>query len=255
VTQGTQPVALVTGAAKNIGAAIAGRLAQDGFAVAVNHRSANSAAGAAAVVESIHAQGGLARAYEADVADPAAVTALVERVESELGPVTALVNNAATSVASNVSWLDITPEEWDGVHAANLRGAFLCARAVYAGMVSAAGGSIVNLSSVRVPLGRPGNLHYTASKAGLIGLTRTLAREVGADGIRVNCLVIGAIQTPDEALYGDQAEIDAMLLDLQSLKVRGMPSDIADVAAFLVSHASRFITGQCITADGGWSMT
>jgi 3-oxoacyl-[acyl-carrier protein] reductase len=221
----------------------------------VNHRSASSAADAAVVVESIRRQGGLATSYEADVADAAAVTALAERVERELGPVTALVNNAATSVASNVSWLDITPEEWDRVQATNLRGAFLCARAVYAGMVSAGGGSIINLSSVRVPLGRPGNVHYTASKAALIGLTRTLAREVGADGVRVNCLVVGAIQTTGEALYGDQAEIDATLLDLQSLKVRGMPSDVADVAAFLVSPSSRFITGQCITADGGWAMT
>jgi 3-oxoacyl-[acyl-carrier protein] reductase len=248
-------VALVTGAAKNIGAAIAARLARDGFAVAVNHRSESSAADAAAVVEAIAAQGGDARAYEADVADPAAVTAMVERVESELGPVTALVNNAATSVAGSVSWLEITPEEWDRVQAANLRGAFLCARAVYAGMVAAGGGSIVNLSSVRVLLGMRGNLHYTTSKAGLIGLTRTLAREVGADGVRVNCVVVGAIHTPDEAVYGDQAELDAMLLEQQSLKVRGQPEDVADAASFLVSPDSRFVTGQCITVDGGWVMT
>jgi NAD(P)-dependent dehydrogenase (short-subunit alcohol dehydrogenase family) len=251
----TQPVGLVTGAAKNIGAAIATRLAADGLAVAVNHRSETSTVDAEAVVATIESRGGRARRYEADLADPAAITAMIERVHADLGPVTALVNNAATSVASNVSWLEITPEEWDRVQATNLRGAFLCARAVHAGMVAAGGGSIVNLSSVRVPLGRPGNLHYTASKAGVIGLTRTLAREVGADGIRVNCLVVGAIRTPDEALYGAQAEIDAMLLELQSLKFRGLPEDVADAAAFLVSTASRFVTGQCITVDGGWVMT
>ncbi len=250
-----QPVALVTGAAKNIGAAIAARLARDGFAVAVNHRSASSAAAAAAAAARIEAAGDLARVYEADVADPDAVTAMVERVESELGPVTALVNNAATSVACNISWLEISPEEWDRVQATNLRGAFLCTRAVYGGMSAAGGGSIVNLSSVRVPLGRPGNLHYTASKAGLIGFTRTLAREMGVDGVRVNCLVVGAIQTREEATYGDQEAIDAMLLDLQSLKVRGTPADVADVAAFFVSPASRFVTGQCLTVDGGWVMT
>lgn len=250
-----QRVALVTGAAKNIGAAIAARLAGDGLAVAVNHRAASSAAAADDVVAAIAARGGVARRYEADVADPAAVSAMVERVGAELGAVTTLVNNAATSVASNVSWLEITPEEWDRVQAANLRGSFLCARAVHAGMAAAGGGSIVNVSSVRVPLGWRGNLHYTASKAGLIGLTRTLAREAGPDGIRVNCLVVGAIRTPEEALYGDEAELDAMLLDLQSLKVRGVPEDVADVASFLVSSDSRFVTGQCLTVDGGWVMT
>ena len=123
------------------------------------------------------------------------------------------------------------------------------------GMAAAGSGSIVNVSSVRVPLGWRGNLHYTASKAGLIGLTRTLAREAGPDGIRVNCLVVGAIRTPEESLYGDEAELDAMLLDLQSLKVRGVPEDVADVASFLVSSDSRFVTGQCLTVDGGWVMT
>jgi NAD(P)-dependent dehydrogenase (short-subunit alcohol dehydrogenase family) len=97
-------------------------------------------------------------------------------------------------------------------------------------------------------------MHYTASKAALIGLTRTLAREVGAEGIRVNALVVGAIRTPAEAVYGDQEELDAQLLDLQALKRRGAPTDVAAVTSFLVSADAGFVTGQCLTVDGGWVM-
>ena len=113
MTAAVPRVALVTGAAKNLGAAISDILAREGFAVAVNHRAASSADSADAVVEAITSAGGVARRFEADVADPTAVAAMVSAIEAELGPVTALVNNAATSVASDVSWTEITPEEWD----------------------------------------------------------------------------------------------------------------------------------------------
>jgi NAD(P)-dependent dehydrogenase (short-subunit alcohol dehydrogenase family) len=195
-----------------------------------------------------------ASAFQADVADEEQVRRMIEEVVDTLGPVDILVNNAARSVASQVPWHELTAEAWDQVLRANVTGAFLCAHGVYPWMREAGRGEIVNMSSIRALLGREGNLHYTTSKAALIGLTRTLARELGPENIRVNALLIGAIRTPEEATYGPQEEIDRMLFDLQSLKLRGEPDDVAAVTSFLVSRDAGFITGQCITVDGGWMM-
>jgi 3-oxoacyl-[acyl-carrier protein] reductase len=247
-------VALVTGAARNIGAAVARRLAADGAVVAVNYRSASSEADARATVERIVAAGGRAAAFHADVGDQSQVLEMVAEIERELGPVEILVNNAAASVASSVPWSEVTVEAFDDVLHTNVTGAFICARAVHPAMLAAGGGTIVNMSSIRILLGRAGNLHYTASKAALIGLTRTLARELGTENIRVNALLIGAIRTPDEAVYGTAEEVDEIVLGFQSLKVRGEPDDIAAFTSFLVSDDSRFVTGQCLTVDGGWVM-
>ena len=190
------------------------------------------------------------------MADAAAVSAMVERDRGGARRRDDLVNNAATSVASNVSWLEITPEEWDRVQAANLHGSFLCARAVYAGDGAAGGGSIVNVSSVRVlaRLARESALH--GEQGGLIGLTRTLAREVGPDGIRVNCLVVGAIRTPEEALYGDAGRGSTRCCSTcRASRCAACPRTSPRRLVPRLVRLGRFVTGQCLTVDGGWVMT
>lgn len=247
-------VSIVTGANRNIGAAVARALAAAGSAVTVNYRDESSQSEADAVVADIRAAGGTAIAAMADVSDDAAVAAMVALVERELGPVTVLVNNAATSVASSRPWHDITTSEWMEVMAVNVVGGAICARAVVPSMLANGGGSIINMSSVTALLGRTGNLHYVTSKAAQIGFTRALARELGEQGVRVNAIVIGAIETPSEAVYGDPAEVADMLFELQSIKRRGVPSDVAQMVVHLASERSSFVTGQAITVDGGWVM-
>jgi NAD(P)-dependent dehydrogenase (short-subunit alcohol dehydrogenase family) len=247
-------VALVTGAARNIGAATAIRLAAEGAAVAVHHHGPSSRDDAEAVVAVIVAAGGRALAVAADIGNEAEVAGMVARIADELGGPTILVNNAAASVAGAPPWDEIGAEAWDAVLRTNVTGAYLCTRAVHPFMKARGHGRIVTMGSVRSPLGRPGNVHYTTSKAALEGMTRVLARELGPDGITVNTIIVGAIRTPAEAAYGDPAEVDRALLDLQSIKRRGEPGDIAGVVAFLASPDGGFVTGQAIVVDGGWTM-
>jgi 3-oxoacyl-[acyl-carrier protein] reductase len=250
-----ESVAVVTGASRNIGAAISIALAAAGFAVAVNYHSPHSHEDAEMLVRNIVSSGGVADAFQGDIASSDQVTTMFTRIVATLGKPSVLVNNAAASVSSNMGWDDIDEISWDAVMATNLKGTFLCSRAVSRCMRELGSGSIINISSIRVPLGKSGNLHYTTTKAGILGFTRTLARELGPLNIRVNSLVVGAIQTADEAVYGDPKDIDASVIAEQSLKRRGVPADVANAVVFLSGAASSFITGQSIIIDGGWAMS
>ena len=245
--------AVITGASRNIGAAIALRLASDGFPVAINYYSEQEKSDAQQVREEISATGGKAEIYQCDVSKSAEIEKMFASVTADLGAPSVLVNNAATSVASAITFREIDERAWDEVSDTNLKGVFLCCKAFDKYSVPGSYRSIVNISSIRVSIGKEGNSHYTAAKAALIGFGRVLARELGSSEIRVNAILPGAITTPDQAAYGDVAALHKMILDSQSLKRLGMPVDIANLVSFLVSADASFITGQSILCDGGWA--
>lgn len=245
-------VALVTGGSRGIGHAISLRLARDGAAVAVNY--ANNADAAERTVWEIEANGGRVIAVRADVGSAADVEALFATIERELGAVTILVNNAALT-DTHKPWYEIDEAEWDRVLDVNLKSCFLTFRRAYAGMRDAGWGRVINISSVTYWLGQANLLHYVSSKAGMIGFTRTLSREVGVDGITVNAVTPGAIQTESELeLFPEQEHLALRMNELQGIKRRGVPVDIAGAVSFLASEDSTFITGQTINVDGGWAM-
>lgn len=245
-------VAIVTGASWGIGAAAAEALAREGARVVVNHlpddRMETLAEG---VVERIDGSGGEAIKVAADISVPDDVDRLVATAEQTFGDVDVMIANAAYSQRS--AWNEIPVEQWDRTMAVNLRGTFLCARAVHPGMVRLGRGSIITLSSVTVELGMAGILDYVSSKAGIIGLTRALAREVGGDGIRVNSVMPGAIRTEQEIeLDFDEHELAVQSAERQSIPRRGYADDLTGTFVYLASDDSAFVTGQVITVDGGW---
>jgi len=210
---------------------------------------------AEAVVEKIRQDGGAAFAQRADVTIGSQVEELIDVAGRRFGSVDILVNNAAVTNKAHMSWTEITATDWDYMHAVNLRGCFLTFRAAYTYLKESGHGRVINISSGTFHTGQARMLHYVSSKGGVIGFTRSLAREVGPDQITVNAVTHGAIRTENELeQFPDQGESTRRLLDLQSLKRRGAPEDIAAVVAFLGSDDSSFITGQTINVDGGWAM-
>lgn len=245
-------VAIVTGASWGIGAAVAKAFALEGASVVVNtlpEDRMDSLAGG--VVAHINATGGRAIKVPADISVPEQVASMVTLAESTFGDVDILVANAAYS--ERVPWNEITLEQWDHTMAVNVRGTYLCAKAVYPGMLRQGRGSIITLTSVTVELGMAGFLDYVSSKAGIIGLTRALAREIGKDGIRVNSVMPGAIRTEQEVeLNFDERELAALSAERQSIQRRGYADDLTGTFVYLASDDSAFVTGQVVTVDGGW---
>ena len=242
--------AVVTGAARGIGAAVAKRLARDGFAVAVG--DLDEAAGKP-VVEEIQAGGGRALAVGANVADEQAVQAAVDRIAEELGEPTVLVNNAG--ITRDNLLFKMTVDDWDGVMNVHLRGSFLMSRAVQGYMTKAGWGRIVNLSSTSA-LGNRGQANYAAAKAGLQGFTKTLALELGKFGVTANAIAPGFIET--EMTAATAARVGMAFEDFKNAAAAqipvartGTPEDIAHAVSFFASEGAGFVSGQVLYVAGG----
>lgn len=241
-------VALVTGASRGIGKAIAIKLAEHGYAVAVNY--ARSSDKAVAVVAEIESAGGRAISVQADVSDEKAVTAMFATITAELGPVSVLVNNAG--ITDDGLLLRMTPEQWDNVVSTNLRSVFLCTKAALRPMLREKKGRIINISSVSGISGNPGQGNYAAAKAGIIGFTKSIAKEVGSRGITVNVIAPGFIRTDMTEALGDSVT-DAVSEQI-ALGRLGLPEEVASAVGYLATEGASYITGQTIVVDGGLAL-
>ena len=239
-------IALVTGASRGIGRGIALELAREGWDVCVNY--ARSRQAAEEVAQQIRAMGRRAVAVQADVADGAAVNAMVQAVEAELGPVSLLVNNAGISGMG--LFQDVTDKMWDRYMAVNLTGARNAIRAVLPNMLHEKAGCIINISSIWGLRGASCEVAYSCTKGALIALTRSLALELAPSHIRVNCVAPGVIDTEMVQVLGEETLRD--LAEQTPLGRLGTPEDIAHAVSFFASEKASFITGQVLTADGGF---
>lgn len=241
MSEGGRKVALVTGASRGIGRATAARLAADGFDVAITYSS--DADGAAETVKAVEAAGGRSLAIQSDVRDVAAVESVFEQVSEQLGPVAVLVNNAG--VRRDGLAVRLSDEQWTETIDANLTGAFNCSRAALRQMMRERWGRIVMVSSVSGMHGNPGQSAYGASKAGLIGLARTLAKEYARKNITVNCVAPGPVATAmTEGL------VERLTEEVPAGRA-GEPEEIAAAISFLVSDEAGYVTGAVLPVDGG----
>lgn len=240
-------IAIITGASRGIGRAITLALAKRGAAVVVNY--ASNAVAAEETAQQVRDNGGRALVFKANVAEPAEAATLVKAAVDEFGGVDILVNNAGITRDNFI--LRMKDEDWDQVLGVNLKGAFNCTKAAARVMIKNHSGRIINISSVVALTGNTSQANYCAAKAGLIGLTRAMAKELGSRNITVNAVAPGFITT--EMTRGLPEELKEKMLSQIPLKKFGEPEQVADLVAFLASDAARYISGQTIAVDGGMS--
>jgi len=238
-------VALVTGGSRGIGRAVALEMGRRGNAVAVNYAARADAA--EEVVDALRSGGATAMAVRADVSDEQSVVEMFEDVKGTLGPVEILVNNAG--ITRDDLLMRMGADDFDQVIATNLRSAFLCSRAAMRGMLRAKWGRIISIGSVAGISGNPGQANYAASKAGLIGFSKSIAKEVGSRGITVNVVAPGFIATDMTEELGD--DVKAASAGAISLGRFGEPAEVAAAVGFLSSEEAGYITGQVLAVDGG----
>lgn len=244
----TGKIALVTGAGKGIGAACAKKLAAMGHTVIINYNGSKAAA--EEVAEEIIAAGGKAYPMQCDIADPEALRTMVENIQKEHGCIDILVNNAG--ITRDELLLRMKPEDFDAVIRTNLTAVFYTMQACVRGMIKKRKGKIVNISSVSGVIGNTGQINYSAAKAGVIGMTKTAARELAGRNITVNAVAPGFIATDMTNALSDAAKEG--ILSKVPMARGGRPEDVANAVAFLCSEESDYITGQVLCVDGGMAM-
>lgn len=241
-----QKTVWVTGASRGIGKAVAQLFAQSGYRVAVHYfRSEQQAL---ALCEDWTRQGYTCLPVRGDVRDPAQVKAMLQRIETQWGRVDILVNNAG--VAQQKLFTDLTAADWDEIFAVNVKGVFHCSQAVLPGMIRSQQGKIINISSIWGLTGASCEVHYSAAKAAVVGLTKALAKELGPSHIQVNCVAPGVIETDMNAQLSDEVQI--ALKDQTPLGRFGTGEDVAYLVRFLASEESDYVTGQIISPNGGF---
>ena len=239
--------AIVTGASRGIGAAIAHRLCEAGANVVICSRS-NDAVGQ--VADTLQDKGYAVHAIAADISQKADVEALIEETTAQFSHIDILVNNAG--ITRDMLLMRLKDEDWHAVLQTNLTGTMYCTRAVLRPMIRQKSGRIINISSVVGLVGNAGQANYAAAKAGIIGFTKAIAKEIGARGITANAIAPGFITTDMTAQIPEQSQ--QQLLELIPLRGFGHPEDVADAVCFLASDAARYITGQTLQVDGGMVM-